>query len=1043
MPKRPSPAGLLFEEGQVTVVSHLKQAPLDDRARNLLASALDELKPRWRKALLRRRALWKTGSGRDALIGVDEQVDLGPLEDYLSATDAGTSESEELFLNRVRRQDYSAADLFVELLAAQEALPAAIRDASNNPEEAAAVEDWSEGRIQDLFLRILEETSCVYESMAESGRRGYCQVDNNGRVVFANRGLLALCGDDALRGKSFWGLFGEDGAGIFERIRKPDHDWPQSLQLELLRTDGEALPVLAEFAPISDNRGVSGAYAAITDLSSVRQAFRQAQKSIFEKADFGIIRTNRQREIAYANPAALNMLGVDSVEGWTLEQIPIPRSDRERLLESFERRMEGESDTYEVTVTRKSDKREIPVSIVAIPELNENSRIVGAFAIIRDRELEVASDQLHAAIETADSILGLLEAVAEQIGKLLDFDALSVYILSNDGLCSRPIFSQTLDAQPRQITRWYESNAATKEARESSESLVIEDLEAFLIEKGDHQLLANPDVQNTLENGIRYWYARPIALENVQVAGISLGTSKPENLARAEEVMQALPLAEAIRMVFQLLKAREQEFLIRLLRSLHASKTAEQAASILTREIAAHFEWDNVAIFRVDAGNDLLALVQQAKGPGPQAFSHKTGINRKFHGTPAARAYETDEVYYVNNVSRGEGQAQDGLSEHSQSVLCIPVSVGGATPWVVQVEDCQQTAFVEEDIAALKRILAEVRSLLDDLSEHYRLRHVFENASDAIVTCRNNGDILDVNGPAVALLGSSKGELEGKNLTDLLCTPDVIDSILAAPYAREIVTASDCQDREWKAIITSYRMPDGFDRNVLIIQDLALYERLAELEKIRNMFGELAHQTRAPISLMQGSLRRLSADCGPEEIEEFKRKVGAYLRKIELTYRQILLQKEDPGDLTLEPLLLRVDQMLDRILERLPPGDQRMMNVSVARDLPLISVDVYRTDFIFATIIGNYLRFVPLDEAVELRAKRVGPWMEFTISASLPADTPLHSADTDAKEFAANFTLENPMVRRFIEDLNGEFEPPSPPGDTICTVRLPLVAGVE
>ena len=701
-------------------MSDIQQTPLDDGARRLLSMALRNFEPHWRKALQRRRALWKSSTRRDALAGHGEQLDLGPLEEFLSSAEEQTSESEEVFLDKVRREDYSAADLFVELFAAQEAFLAAIRDVTDDESaEAKAVAYWAEGRLQALFLRLLEETSCVYESMAESGKRGYCQVDTDGCIVFANRGLRQLSGVDDLRGQPFSELFGADAGAILEQARNTEEKQAHALQLKLRTGDGSTIPVLVEFAPIAENRGASGAYVAITDLSAIRRPYREAQRKIFERASFGIMQTDRQGRLQYANEAMLEMMGVSSIEGWTLEDIPTTRTQREELLQRFQERMEGESAAYEMTIRRKNDRREIPVSVVAIPELGEHNEIVGAFAIAHSRELESAARGMHKSIETSKSVEELLETAAKHIGELLDYDYMSMYIFSRDGRFSRPIFTKKAgEGESQLVTRWYQSNESTREWLKHNDEWIVEDIEEFLIRMGDEEMLKHPDVQRILAEGVRYWYNQPIVLRGRQVAGISLGSSDPKSLARATEGMNGLPLAEAARMVFQLLESQEQKSVISLLRALHASKTAGQAASILTRELARQFEWDNVSIFRLDDAKESLVLLQQDKGPGPMAFRHGPEMKLPLEGTVAAKAHETGGVYYVNNIRSSDAFVLEGIGERSESVLCLPVSVGGATPWVLQIEDCQGMAFVEEDIESLERIFKELSSILNDLAEN-------------------------------------------------------------------------------------------------------------------------------------------------------------------------------------------------------------------------------------------------------------------------------------------------------------------------------------
>jgi hypothetical protein len=65
------------------------------------------------------------------------------------------------------------------------------------------------------------------------------------------------------------------------------------------------------------------------------------------------------------------------------------------------------------------------------------------------------------------------------------------------------------------------------------------------------------------------------------------------------------------------------------------------------------------------------------------------------------------------------------------------------------------------------------------------------------------------------------------------------------------------------------------------------------------------------------------------------------------------------------------------------------------------------------------------------------------VVATLPESADGPDPDSAAREFAANFSVENPAIERFIDELQGEFQAPDPPVNMVCRIRLPAYAMTE
>src|ERR1700741_4684101 len=84
---------------------------------------------------------------------------------------------------------------------------------------------------------------------------------------------------------------------------------------------------------------------------------------IFDESPVGIVRTDLQLRLKYANKKAMEICGISSWENINILDL-VPNSETVELLkEKLANRQRGLSEEYEVEVLRKSDGRRIPIKI--------------------------------------------------------------------------------------------------------------------------------------------------------------------------------------------------------------------------------------------------------------------------------------------------------------------------------------------------------------------------------------------------------------------------------------------------------------------------------------------------------------------------------------------------------------------------------------------------------------------------------------------------------------------------------------------------------
>ena len=143
------------------------------------------------------------------------------------------------------------------------------------------VRDLSELRQMEAVAR---ERQSLLEHVLESARENICAVDPEGRMLWINSAGAEMCGytKEALIGRHFRGLVEEsDRDAAEERFRRSLAGEPQTVELRLLRPDGELRHVVSDSTPlIIDGRttGVLSITRDVTEQRLERERAAQADK---------------------------------------------------------------------------------------------------------------------------------------------------------------------------------------------------------------------------------------------------------------------------------------------------------------------------------------------------------------------------------------------------------------------------------------------------------------------------------------------------------------------------------------------------------------------------------------------------------------------------------------------------------------------------------------------------------------------------------------------------------------------------------------------
>jgi PAS domain S-box-containing protein len=272
----------------------------------------------------------------------------------------------EPLYRKVRRLDYSISDYYTEALFLGQCL---VR-------HLMSLNGWTESRLVDgiiavqqrldgITMRVLKECSEFFEYIAETSKTAFCQTDQDGRIVFANREMNRLAQDETVIGHELSQYFEKDDKKIVsDTILNRNQPRPTILRLNLIAQNGKRTPVGSEIGPLVINKRYKGGYAHFTNFSLVDKQYNQ----LFDRALLGIVKLNCDGDILFANKSMLEILNMSDYQGVNVYDL-LPDDETKKTVKDYlDSRKEGKSDEYKLDLVRYGDTITVPVMVSAFPE---------------------------------------------------------------------------------------------------------------------------------------------------------------------------------------------------------------------------------------------------------------------------------------------------------------------------------------------------------------------------------------------------------------------------------------------------------------------------------------------------------------------------------------------------------------------------------------------------------------------------------------------------------------------------------------------------
>jgi len=436
-------------------------------------------------------------------------------------------------LYRVMREDFPIFYFFLEVSCLEESLVQTLKN-SNELSKTEYIKGLTIVRrqLRDLFASVLKKSSEIYQNIFDAPTRGFCQVDSEGKIIFANDELKRILNADKVVGKPLESFFEDDEKeyvkNVFYSVWNHKDYYVRRLNV---KRNGEQQPISLLIRSIFIDGEHLGGYAEMFDLSYEKKTENQ----IFDLLPAGILRLNIKGQIIYANSSALNIFGAYTLNGMTVSDLFRDEEayDKKKELKKFlnERLDNGLGKKYMVVIKRVNDGKTIPIEIFAKPEFDLAGTVIGSFAILRSIVKENTSEMIRSHIESCQNWKDMLRVVAKDVSNAIMYDIFIIWIYSADLRYRRQLYSFSLSGLLESSKGWMEMHQGNTDWRKG-EVIVIEDLKSYL--KNFKSLKQEVELQILQKDGFFSLMRRMVLRNSRVIATIILASKRKHAFSRTD-----------------------------------------------------------------------------------------------------------------------------------------------------------------------------------------------------------------------------------------------------------------------------------------------------------------------------------------------------------------------------------------------------------------------------------------------------------------------------------------------------------------------------
>ncbi len=613
---------------------------------------------------------------------------------------------------------------------------------------------------------------------------------------------------------------------------------------------------------------------------------------IFDCSPWGIIHFDETWTVRYANPAASALAGRGRLEGRTLKDLLANDAMSAAFARQVRKRERAESSEYEAMITQADSGRRVPVGIAAMPVTRPGQAFGGSVLILRNLEVERAAKRIDDRIETAETPEDIFAAVAEEVKRVIPFDAIAASRYTREGeslvMLEKPKF---LDKE----RRWYGLNP---ESWRKLQSFVPEclDLKEF------HGTTGLPVLRRMIDRGYRALMRYPTRSGKEVIGAVTLFTKNAAGFTKHDlETFSRLPISKAFVSALYLLRKRDQDVHFELLSAIAKSETNENLFEEFVNRLRDHYGWSHVSIFTVDKIEKQIVLQSQA-GSFKLKSNHKQDDNIGLLGL----ARKDNKIVRANDVRDPEFKDTVYLADRFprlRSETCMPIRSGGELYALLNIEDRRLHAVSSEEQEVLRKLLDNVGGVIERRRKDHVTAAAFDFTPTPVLIVDMKGKIRLPNAAATDLLGYADDDSRDLALRGSQFSKFVKDPALGRVLDTQSDFVGKVELRKSNGLpvrvhAIASRLETIRDRRMIVLHDLSMAERPLVLEQAAKMVSDLARLSSTPLAILGFGLQELKALLGErlsenKKLQTLLRDLTAQLHRVEITYAEMQLYDEN------------------------------------------------------------------------------------------------------------------------------------------------------
>ena len=280
----------------------------------------------------------------------------------------------------------------------------------------------------------------------------------------------------------------------------------------------------------------------------------------------------------------------------------------------------------------------------------------------------------------------------------------------------------------------------------------------------------------------------------------------------------------------------------------------------------------------------------------------------------------------------------------------------------------------------LSRLLAAVyrlRHSRDALTEsEQRLRSIYDNVLDGIITVDRSGRIQTANSACSRIFGYTADALLGQKWTFLLANTQQVEQQIeqqmqqANPEQQQL----ECQGlradgQSFELLLFHTPMPQAHYYKLLVLRDITERKRIEQLQN--DFVATVSHELRTPLTSINGALSlAVGGALGPLSTQQQKMLEIAQnnCRQLHQLVNDLLdFEKLSSGNMPLKILPFDLLPLLQQLSQQLASSQQRQFELTADAKSYLVLGDENRVRQVCLNLLSNALKFAEPDTPITLQ----------------------------------------------------------------------------